>query len=60
MNKQTILRIAKYIGICFLTVFIVTIMLGGGLFLYYVSKTPALSESKLVATTSSKIYDNND
>ena len=60
MNKQTILRIAKYISICFLTVFIAAIMLGGGLFLYYVSKTPALSESKLVATTSSKIYDSND
>ena len=57
MNKQTILRIAKYISICFLTVFIAAIMLGGGLFLYYVSKAPALSESKLVATTSSKIYD---
>ena len=60
MNKQTILRIAKYISICFLTVFIAAIMLGGGLFLYYVSNAPALSESKLVATTSSKIYDNND
>ena len=35
-------------------------MLGGGLFLYYVSKAPELSESKLVATTSSKIYDSND
>lgn len=60
MNKQTILRIAKYISICFLTVFIAAIMLGGGLFLYYVSKTPALSESKLVATTSSKIYNSNN
>ena len=60
MNKQTILRIAKYISICFLTVFIAAIILGGGLFLYYVSNAPALSESKLVATTSSKIYDNND
>ena len=57
MNKQTILRIAKYVSICLLTVFIAAIMLGGGLFLYYVSKAPALSESKLVATTSSKIYD---
>lgn len=27
-------------------------------FFYYVSKAPSLSESKLVATTSSKIYDN--
>ena len=60
MNKQTILRIAKYVSICLLTLFIAAIMLGGGLFLYYVSKAPALSESKLVATTSSKIYDNKD
>ena len=60
MNKQTILRIAKYVSICFLTLFITAVMLGGGIFLYYVSKAPALSESKLVATTSSKIYDNNN
>ena len=60
MNKQTFLRIVKYVSICLLTVFIAAIMLGGGLFLYYVSKAPALSESKLVATTSSKIYDSND
>ncbi|MGO6460453.1 penicillin-binding protein PBP1A [Streptococcus pneumoniae] len=57
MNKQTILRIAKYVSICFLTLFITAVMLGGGIFLYYVSKAPALSESKLVATTSSKIFD---
>ena len=57
MNKQTFLRITKYVSICLLTVFIAAIMLGGGLFLYYVSKAPDLSESKLVATTSSKIYD---
>ena len=57
MNKQTFLRIIKYVSICLLTVFIAAVMLGGGLFLYYVSKAPALSESKLVATTSSKIYD---
>ena len=60
MNKQTFLRIAKYVSICLLTLFIAAIMLGGSLFLYYVSKAPALSESKLVATTSSKIYDSND
>ena len=58
MNKQTILRIAKYVSIGFLTIIIAAIVLGGALFLYYVSKAPALSESKLVATTSSKIYDN--
>ena len=58
MNKQTILRIAKYVSIGFLTIVIAAIVLGGALFFYYVSKAPALSESKLVATTSSKIYDN--
>ena len=58
MNKQTILRFLKYIGITFLTLFIALFLLGGGNFLYFVSKAPALSESKLVATTSSKIYDN--
>ena len=60
MNKQTFLRIVKYISIGFLTVFIAAVVLGGGLFLYYVSKAPSLSESKLVATTSSKIYDSKD
>ena len=58
MNKQTILRFLKYIGITFLTLFIALFLLGGGVFLYFVSKAPALYESKLVATTSSKIYDN--
>ena len=60
MNKQTILRIAKYVSIGFLTIVIAAVVLGGGLFLYFVSKAPALSESKLVATTSGKIYDNNN
>ena len=54
------MRILKYIGIFFLTLFIALFLLGGGVFLYFVSKAPALSDSKLVATTSSKIYDNNN
>ena len=58
MKKPTILRFLKYIGIIFLTLFIALFLLGGGVFLYFVSKAPVLSESKLVATTSSKIYDN--
>lgn len=58
MNKLTILRLIKYLGISFLSLVIATIVLGGGVFFYYVSKAPTLSESKLVATTSSKIYDN--
>lgn len=58
MNKQTILRILKYLSIGLLSLFIVSILLGGGAFLYYASKAPKLTESQLVATTSSKIYDN--
>ena len=54
------MRILKYTGIFFLTLFIALFLLGGGVFLYFVSKAPALSDSKLVATTSSKIYDNNN
>ena len=57
MNKQTILRIAKYLGIGVISLFIAAFLVGGGVFLYYANKAPELSESKLVATTSSKIYD---
>ncbi|HEW7229467.1 TPA: penicillin-binding protein 1A [Streptococcus pneumoniae] len=58
MNKPTILHLIKYLSISFLSLVIAAIVLGGGVFFYYVSKAPSLSESKLVATTSSKIYDN--
>lgn len=58
MKKPTILRLLKYLIISFLSLVIAAIVLGGGVFFYYVSKAPSLSESKLVATTSSKIYDN--
>ncbi len=57
MNKQFFWRIAKYLGIGFFVAFIASILIGGSVFFYYVSKAPELSESKLVATTSSKIYD---
>ena len=57
MNKQLIWRIAKYLGIGILAAFIASILIGGSVFFYYASKAPELSESKLVATTSSKIYD---
>jgi len=57
MNKQTILRIVKYLSIVMISLFIVAFLLGGGVFLHYANKAPELSESKLVATTSSKIYD---
>ncbi|PMR64905.1 penicillin-binding protein PBP1A [Streptococcus intermedius] len=57
MNKQSLLTAAKYAAIGLITLFFLGIITGGGIFLYQVHKTPALSEKKLVATTSSKIYD---
>ncbi|WP_075566489.1 penicillin-binding protein PBP1A [Streptococcus timonensis] len=58
MNKQFFLRIAKYLGIGFLTIFLTIVLIGGSIFLFYIVQAPELSETKLVATTSSKIYDN--
>ena len=55
-NYSAILKV--YRKLRSLPYFIALFLLGGGVFLYFVSKAPALSESKLVATTSSKIYDN--
>ena len=57
MNKQFFLRIAKYLGIGFLTIFLTIVLIGGSIFLFYAIQAPELSETKLVATTSSKIYD---
>lgn len=57
MNKQSLLTAAKYAAIGLITLFFLEIITGGGIFLYQVHKAPALSEKKLVATTSSKIYD---
>ena len=57
MNKQFFLRIAKYLGIGFLTIFLTIVLIGGSIFLFYAVQAPELSETKLVATTSSKIYD---
>ena len=57
MNKQSLLTAAKYAAIGLITLFFLGIITGGGIFLYQLHKAPALSEKKLVATTSSKIYD---
>ena len=57
MNKQSLLTAAKYAAIGLITLFFLGIITGGGIFLYQVHKAPALSEKKIVATTSSKIYD---
>ena len=57
MNKQSLLAAAKYAAIGLISLFLLGVVAGGGIFLYQVHKAPALSEKKLVATTSSKIYD---
>ena len=52
-------RIAKYAFIGLLTFFVICVIAGGGLFAYYVSSVPKLTENKLQSTHSSRIYDGN-
>lgn len=59
-SKDTVLRVIKYGLITFVTLVIVGVIAGAGLFFYYVSSAPKLSESKLSSTNSSLIYDSNN
>ena len=58
MNKQTVIQWLKYAAIATISLFFLLLILGGLVFGYYASKAPTLSEKDLIATTSSKIYDN--
>ncbi len=58
MNKQTVIQWLKYVAIAAISFFLLLFVLGGLIFSYYAMKAPTLSEKDLVATTSSKIYDN--
>ena len=58
MNKQTVIQWLKYAAIAAISLFFLLLILGGLIFGYYASKAPTLSEKDLIATTSSKIYDN--
>ena len=58
MNKQTVIQWLKYAAIVAISLFFLLLILGGLVFGYYASKAPTLSEKDLIATTSSKIYDN--
>ena len=60
MNKQSMLTALKIAAIGFISVFLLCVALAGSLFLFYSFKVPKLSEDKLIATTSSKIYDNKE
>ena len=57
MNRETLIKIGKIALIGLLSLFIVGFVCISILFAYYVAKAPKLSEEKLIATTSSKIYD---
>ena len=58
MNKQTVIQWLKYAAIAAISLFFLLLILGVLVFGYYASKAPTLSEKDLIATTSSKIYDN--
>lgn len=58
MNKQTVIQWLKYVAIAAISLFLLLFVLGALIFGYYAMKAPTLSEKDLVATTSSKIYDN--
>ena len=58
MNKQTVIQLLKYVAIAAISFFLLLFVLGAIIFCYYAMKAPTLSEKDLVATTSSKIYDN--
>ena len=58
MNKQTVIQWLKYAAIAAISLFFLLLILGGLIIGYYASKAPTLSEKDLIATTSSKIYDN--
>ena len=58
MNKQTVIQWLKYAAIAAISLFFLLLILGGLVFGYYAAKAPTLSEKDLIATTSSKIYDN--
>ena len=58
MNKQTVIQWLKYVAIVAISFFLLLFVLGGLIFSYYAFKAPTLSEKDLIATTSSKIYDN--
>ena len=60
MKYLNLNRLAKMTLIGFLSLFLTGFIIASLVALFYVVQSPALSEEKLVATTSSKIYDKDD
>lgn len=58
MNKQSIFKVLKLTLTVLLALFVAGVVIGGSLFTYYAIRSPKITEESLVATTSSKIYDN--
>lgn len=59
-DKKFFLTLLKYFVGIVASLIILTIVVGGLLFAYYISTAPKLSESKLKATNSSLVYDSNN
>ncbi|MCU0082782.1 penicillin-binding protein PBP1A [Streptococcus danieliae] len=51
-------RLGKFIALGMLSLFLTLVVLGGLVFTYFAITSPTLSEEELIATASSKIYDN--
>ena len=51
-------RLGKFIALGMLSLFLTLVVLGGLVFAYFAITSPTLSEEELIATASSKIYDN--
>ncbi|WP_317336016.1 penicillin-binding protein PBP1A [Streptococcus orisratti] len=60
IKKETLLKVLKYLLITGVSLAIIVALVGGGLFAYYVSSAPKLSEKELKSTNSSLIYDVNN
>lgn len=60
IKKETLLKALKYILITGISLLIVGVLAGAGLFTYYVSSSPELTETALESTNSNLIYDANN
>lgn len=60
IKKETLLKVLKYLLITGVSLAIIVALAGGGLFAYFISSAPKLSEKELKSTNSSLIYDVNN
>lgn len=60
IKKETLLKVLKHLLITGVSLAIIVALAGGGLFAYFISSAPKLSEKELKSTNSSLIYDVNN